>query len=126
MEHDPAVEESRGVRLKDALLLPSEDGIAYLRLSNSSEFTSVFSKGTIIGEAVKATVVPPSQKRKDLIPTYPVPDVKKISTMSNDEGKRERLKTLEEPDLPELENLLCNFLAENHLALRRENVVRPI
>ena len=44
MERDPAVEESIGLRLEDALVQPSEDGIAHLRLSNSSGFTSILSK----------------------------------------------------------------------------------
>ena len=121
MEHDPAVEESTGLRLEDALLQPSEDGVAHLQLSNASGFTCVLSIGTVVGEAVEASVVPPSQEREDFIETYPAPDVKKVAIMSNSERKREVLKALEEPDLPEPEKkLLCNFLAENHLAFSLE------
>ena len=86
-----------GVRLEDELLQTSEDGIAHLLLCNSSRFTSIFSKGTIVGEAVEAAVVPPSQEGEDFIATYPVPDVKKISTMFDGEGKRDLLKLFGEP-----------------------------
>ena len=121
MERDPAIEESIGLRLEDALLQPSEDGIAHLRLSNCSGFTSVLSEGTLVGEAVEAAVIPPSQKGENSEPMYPVSDVKKISTMSESERKREVLKLLEEPDLPEPEKkLLCDFLVENHLAFSLE------
>ena len=118
MERDPAIEESIGLPLEDAT---SEDGIAHLELSNSSGFTSVLSEGTLVGEAVEAAVIPPSQKRENSEPTYPVPDVKKISTMSESERKREGLKLLEEADLPGPEKkVLCDFLVENHLAFSLE------
>ena len=124
MERDPAVEESIGLRLEDALLQPSEEGIAHLKLFNSSGFTSILREGTIVGEAVEATVVPPSQKREDSVTKCAVPDVKRVSTISDNERRGELLKVLEEPDLPEPEKSSYVTSWERtilHSALRKEN-----
>ena len=92
-----------------------------LKLSNSSGFTSIFREGIIVGEAVEASVIPPSQKREDSVTKCAVPDVKRVSTISDDERKRELLSVLEEPGLPQSEKkLLCDFLVENHLAFSFE------
>lgn len=53
--------------------------------------------------------------------TCAAPDVKKVSTISDDERKRELLRVLEEPDLPEPQKeFLCDFLSEKHLAFSLE------
>ena len=121
LERDPAIEESTGLQVDDALLQPSQEGIAHMRISNSSGFTTVLQEGTVLGEAVKATVVPPPVQREDSMTECAVPDVRTVSAVPDNERKRELLKVLGEPDLPAPEKeLLCEFLAENHLAFSLE------
>ena len=70
---------------------------------------------------MEAIAVSPDDAPEDSIAIRMIPDIKKVSTISDSERKRKVLEVLEEPDLPEPEKkLLCDFIAENHLAFSLE------
>ena len=120
LENDPAVEESIGLRVEDVLLQPSEEGVAHLKLSNYTGFSGILREGTVVGEAVEATLIPPLRERDDVLQCK-VPNVNQVSTISESDRKSKLMKMLEKPDLPQSENkILCDFLAENHLAFSLE------
>ena len=117
LEHGPSLEESTGLQLEDALVRPADDGIAYVRICNSSGFTSKITGGTVVGAAVEATEVSPCDDPKGSSEQREVPEIRKVSADTDDERKQELLKKLEEPDLPDPgKTLLRNFLIDNHLA----------
>ena len=106
--------------MEDTLLQPTEEGTAHLKISNHTGFVRVLQEGTIVGKAEEATVIPPPERR-DSGAECAVPDVKKVSTIPDSERKRELLKVLGKPALPEPEKkILYDFLAENHLAFNLE------
>ena len=117
LERDTSLEESTGLQLEDALVQPTKEGLAHIRISNPSGLTSVIREGTVLGEAVEAIAASPDDAPEDSIAICMIPDIKKVSTISDSERKRKVLEVLEEPDLPEPEKkLLCDFIAENHFA----------
>ena len=58
LENDPKVEKKTGVQVEDTLLKQTRQGFAQLLVSNWSGFTCFNERGFVLGEAVKATVIP--------------------------------------------------------------------
>ena len=79
-------------------------------------------EGTVLGTAVEAVVVEPTVSDTPA-PMEPLDTlVKKVSTLSDQQRRKELLKLIGEPDLPkaEREELLA-FLADNHEAFSLED-----
>ena len=101
LERDPSLEESTGLQFEDALLQPTADGIAYIRVCNSSGFPGVIGKDTVLGEAVEATEITPCDPPPKDSPEQPeIPEIRQVSSDSNDKRKQELLEKLGEPHLP--------------------------
>ena len=65
MENDPKVEEVTGVQVEDALLKPTRQGFAQLRILNPSGFTQSIEEGFVLGETVEATIVSSKNKSQE-------------------------------------------------------------
>ena len=94
---------------------PTADGIAYVRVCNSSGFTGVIGKDTVLGEAVEATEITPCHPPPKEQPE--IPEIRQVSSDSDDKRKQELLKKLGDPDLPPADKTrLTDLLASYHLA----------
>ena len=122
LDYDSSVEQTTGLQFEDALLQPDQDGVATLCVSNSRGFLGLVEEGTVLGTAVKAVVVEPTVSDTPAPMDPPDTLVKKVSTLSDQQRRKELLKLIGEPDLPkaEREELLA-FLADNHEAFNLED-----
>jgi hypothetical protein len=122
LDYDSSVEQTTGLQVEDALLQPDQDGFATLCVSNSRGFTGLVEEGTVLGRAAEAVVVEPATSDTPAL-VHPLDtSVKRVSTSSDQQRRKELLKVIGEPDLPkaEKEELLA-FLANNHEAFSLED-----
>ena len=77
-----------GLQVDDALLLPDQDGIAYLRVTNPQGFTGVLDEGAMLVEAVEARVISPEPEPRSGLTAE---TVRAISTQEDPE-RREAVK----------------------------------
>ena len=61
LEESNEVRDEFGIRIEDALLQPTEDGVAHIAISNWSGFTQTVKGGANLGKAVGVTVVTPEE-----------------------------------------------------------------
>ena len=117
LERDPSLEESTGLQVEDALVQPTQEGVAHVRVSNPSGFTSEMKEGTMIGEAVEATEISPGNTSNDTSAQQEIPEIRNVATELHDKRKQKLLEKLEEPDLPDdKKTLLYDFLTNSHTA----------
>ena len=137
MENDPKLEEVTGVQVEDALLKPTRQGFAQLRILNPSGFTQSIEEGFVLGEAVEATVVSSKNESQEGCGSEAVllagvrnaqegpmdlELVKRVMSVEQEQVRKRKLtEQLEEPHLPEPEkSRLCEFLADHHEAFSLE------
>lgn len=125
LERDPSLEKSTGLQFEDAMVQSTADGIAYVRVCNSSGVTSVIGKDIVLGEAVEATEITPCDSPPKDSPVQPeIPEIRQDFSNSNDERKQELLKKLEETDLsPADKTRLTDLLTTYHLASSLEDEI---
>ena len=102
--------------MDNALLLPDQDGIAYLRVTNPQGFTGVLDEGAMLGEAVEARVVSPEPEPRSGLT---VETVRATSTQEDPVRRRKLVQLLREcdPKCPNQEReALYKFLADHHEA----------
>ena len=137
MENDPKLEEVTGVQVEDALLKPTRQGFAQLRILNPSGFTQSIEEGFVLGEAVEATIVSSKNESQEGCGSEAVllagvrnaqegpmdsELFKRVMSVEQEPvRKRKLMEQLEEPHLPEPEkSRLCEFLADHHEAFSLE------
>ena len=100
VEHDIRMEESTGFQMDDALIEPTEEGLAQLVISNPSGCSRTLSSGTLLGEAVEVTLMAPLEK--DSFTSIPITEssllpapVNRVQTTSQ---RKQRLQEIIEID----------------------------
>ena len=129
VEHDTEIEDATGLQVEDALLCPTDEGLAHLLVTNPSGFTQTADCGTLLGKAVEASVVSPPNECGVNAQAFtvtakevggPVPrDIGTHSEPTNAESARMKklLDLLGDPELEEPEKTrLQEFLVSNHQA----------
>ena len=106
------------------LFHPTEEGLSSLKVYNVSSFTERMEEGTILGKAVEACTVEPSEECSGIVGT--VATVGDQVPESQEHDRRNKLQELiGEPDLLEHDrNLLCGFLMDHHDVFALEDTDR--
>lgn len=118
LDNDQKIEESIGVHIGDALLQPSEDGIAYVLIATPTGFTQRMEVREVLGKAVQATVVCAgnTESSRVFIVWAKAEGTVASNAITQEKARQKKLKEiLGEPDLPDPEKeTLLRFLTEHH------------
>ena len=111
LDYDESIELSTGLMVEDALIQPTKEGYAALRVSNRHGFMHSVEDGATLGRACEATVVDAEPQSELDIGESPV---NKVCTQDS-ERKTKLLEGIGEPDLPHgQKKKLMSFLANHH------------
>ena len=125
LEESNKVRDEFGIRIEDALLQPTEDGVAHIAISNWSGFTQTVEGGANLGNAIGVTVVTPEEdliNGIDKVLVKPPEDVEvqinRVSDSVIEKSRKTKLITkINAPDLSgEDRKTLYSFLLEHHQA----------
>ena len=125
LEESNEVRDEFGIRIEDALLQPTEDGVAHIAISNWSGFTQTIKGGANLGKAVGVTVVTPEgdlMKGIDKVLVKPPEEVEVQINRVSDRviEKSRKTKLIEKINAPDLSGedrkALYSFLLEHHQA----------
>ena len=125
LEESNEVRDEFGIRIEDALLQPTEDGVAHIAISNWSGFTQTVKGAANLGKAVGVTVVTPEEdlmKEIDKVLVKPPEEVEVQINRVSDRviEKSRKTKLIEKINAPDLSGedrkALYSFLLEHHQA----------
>ena len=125
LEESNEVRDEFGIRIEDALLQPTEDGVAHIAISIWSGFTQTVKGGANLGKAVGVTVVTPEEdlmKEIDKVLVKPPEEVEVQINRVSDRviEKSRKTKLIEKINAPDLSGedrkALYSFLLEHHQA----------
>ena len=116
---DRSLKSTLAVDLVDALLEPSEDGMASVLLTSASGFTCRVKAGSTIGTAAEVSILESAAPAGDTTASvYRVPSSGEVPPASGEKARKEKLlEAIVLPELPEAEKeQLQGFLEKHHLA----------
>ena len=125
LEESNEVRDEFGIRIEDALLQPTEDGVAHIAISNWLGFTQTVEGGANLGNTTGVTVVTPEEdlmKGIDKVLVKPPEDVvvqiNRVSDRVIEKSRKTKLiAKIDAPDLSgEDRKALYSFLLEHHQA----------
>ena len=112
LDYDESIELSIGLVVEDALIQPTEEGYAFLRVSDCRGFMHSVENGTTLGRACEATVVDVELQSNHNVSE---PLVKKVYTLDDSERKTKLLGVVGVPDLPPgQKQQLMDFVTNHH------------
>ena len=124
LECDESIAKNCGLTVEETFFQPTEEGLSSLKVYNVSGFTERMEEGTILGKAVEACTVEPSEECSSIVGT--VATVGDQVPRSQEHDRHSKLQELiGEPDLPEHDrDLLCGFLMDHHDVFALEDTDR--
>ena len=69
LECDGSMPKERNLAVEETLFQPNEEGLGSLKVYNISGFTERMEEGTILGNAVEASMVEPAQECSSIVGT---------------------------------------------------------
>ena len=112
LDYDESIELSTGLVVEDALIKPTEEGYAFLRVSNCRGFMHSVKDGTTLGRACEATVVDVELQSNHNVSE---PLVKKVYTCDDSEKEAKLLGVVGVSDLPPgQKEQLMDFVTNHH------------